>query len=314
VPPDADEHSPRRLELVVEPAEAALRVDKFLVQRVPELGRRAAARLFEEGHVKLAGRRAKKGDICRAGERVEVELSESVRPAPDPSLPLDVRLETPDLVVVSKPAGMPCVPVPGSTQGTLASALLARYPEMDGIGYGPREPGLVHRLDTETSGLLVAARTAPTFAYLKSLLTQERLFKRYLAIVESRGLPGAGLIDAELMPDPRDSRRMRIATQSNARGVRPAQTRWRTVQRAERFALVEVEVHRALRHQIRVHLASIGHPIVGDALYGGTPVAALGKRHALHASHLAWEGDQTLQGFAVEDALPEDLSRLLVGA
>jgi 23S rRNA pseudouridine1911/1915/1917 synthase len=287
-----------------------LRLDKLLVQRLG-VGRRAAMLLFDDGRVRLGGRRAKKSALARAGDELVVELDPQAEVLPDPELPLDVRLETPELVIVSKPAGQPSVPVPGSERGTLVSALLARYPEMRGIGYSEREPGLVHRLDTGTSGLLVAARAAPVFERLRDLLRAGRLQKRYLAVVEREGLPGGGEIDSPLAPHPRDRRRMHVARSDDERGARHARTTWRVLERGTRCALLEVEVERALRHQIRVHLASIGHPIVGDALYGGASVPDFTGRHALHASHLSWTGDSSLKPFAVDAALPIDMAKLL---
>lgn len=301
----------RRLELEVRADEANQRLDKWLVQRVPELGRRKAAELFREGRVRVAGRIAKKSELCQSGQRVQVELRAPTLALPDPSLPLDVRLETKDVVVVNKPAGQPSVPVPGSESGTLASALLARYPELSGVGYSPREPGLLHRLDTGTSGLLLAARSEAVFQLLRRALRAGQLEKRYLAVVESAGLPGSGVIDFELAPDARDARRMRVARRPGERGARPALTEWRTLERGERFALVEIHVGAARRHQIRVHLAAIGHPIAGDALYGGTPAPGLEARHALHASYLAWKGDARLPAFSVEAPLPSELGALV---
>jgi 23S rRNA pseudouridine1911/1915/1917 synthase len=301
----------RSVHFVVEPDQANLRLDRLIVMRVPELGRRAAGDLFREGRVRVSGRLAKKSQLSRVGERIDIELPEPVRAVADANLELSVRLETDDFVIVSKPAGQPSVVVPGSVRGTLASALLARYPEMASIGHGEREPGLLHRLDTGTSGLLIAARTKPAFEHLKALLSGGLLQKRYLAVVESANLPGSGVIDAEIMPHPSDRRRMRVATSPMERTAKPAHTRWQTQRRSEPFALLEVEVERALRHQIRVHLASVGHPIVGDALYGGRLLPELSGRHALHASYLGWKGDATLEAFEVEDALPEDMARLL---
>jgi 23S rRNA pseudouridine1911/1915/1917 synthase len=261
--------------------------------------------------MRVAGRPAKKSQLARIGDAIEVELDPPPRVLADPALPLDVRLETDQLVIVNKPAGQPSVPVPGSESGTLASALLGRYPEMAAIGYRAREPGLVHRLDTGTSGLLIAARTAQAFERLVALLRAGRLKKRYLAVVESAALPGSGVIDFELMPHPRDSRRMQVARRAGERTARSAETRWETRQRTPDFALVEVEVERALRHQIRAHLAAIGHPIVGDTLYGGRAVASLAARHALHASYIAWEGDATLPRFEIEEPLPAEMAALL---
>ncbi|HMJ09965.1 MAG TPA: RluA family pseudouridine synthase [Polyangiaceae bacterium] len=308
--PDLPPIGEQNVALTIAPAEADVRLDKLLVQRLG-LGRRAATLLFAQGRVMLAGRRVKKSELARPGDELLVLLGPSGLPTPDPEAALDVRLESPQFVIVSKAAGQPSVPVPGSESGTLASALLAHYPEMLGVGYSPREPGLLHRLDTGTSGLLLAARTPAAFARLREMLRAGRLCKRYLAIVERAGLPGAGEIDSPLAPHPRDRRRMRVAPSENEPGARAAHTSWRVQQRGTRFALLEVDVERALRHQIRVHLASIGHPIVGDTLYGGVEVPGFDNRHALHASHLSWTGDSSLKAFAVDAPLPADMAQLL---
>lgn len=296
-----------RFEIV--PGEAGERIDKIVVRHAGALGRRRTAELFAAGAVRVGGRRAKKGDRAREGDVVTIE--EPARDIePEPGAPLDVRLETDTVVVASKPAGQPTAPIhPGETH-TLAQALLGRYPEMAGIGYRPREPGLVHRLDTQTSGLVVAARTGVAFDHLRRALGEGRLDKRYFAVVEEAGLPESGVIERPLGPDPGNPRRVAVVSKATARD-KQARTEFRTLRICGRWALLEVHVRHAYRHQIRAHLASEGHPIAGDALYGGPSVPGLGTRHALHACYVAWAGDDVVGPFAVEDPLPEDLAALL---
>jgi 23S rRNA pseudouridine1911/1915/1917 synthase len=191
----------------------------------------------------------------------------------------------------------------------LAGALVGHYPELASIG-SPREGGLVHRLDTGTSGLLVAARTAAAYPRLREAVRVGALEKRYLALVEPADLPGSGVIDRPLIPDPRSAQKVTWEGPGVSR-ARFAVTRWRVVERGKRWALVEAEASPAVRHQIRAHLASIGHPIAGDLMYGGTEVPELADRHALHASYVAWAGDDVLRGFAVEAPLPAELLGLL---
>jgi 23S rRNA pseudouridine1911/1915/1917 synthase len=260
-----------------------------------------ARALCAEGKVTLAGKRAKKGDRAPAAAELSVTLGGAWLVAEADS-PLDVRLERADLVVVSKPAGMPSVPLTPGERGTLVNALIARYPEMCAVGWAEREPGLVHRLDTQTSGLLVAARTPEAFQILLGALRQGALEKRYLAVVPSAGLAEQGSIEAALHPDP--SRRGRVRTaQENTGYQRPAQTLFRVLSRGEYWALVEARASRAFRHQVRAHLASIGHPICGDALYGGAADARLGARHALHASYVGCSV-AGIAPFAIADAVP----------
>lgn len=285
--------------------EAGERLDKFLVQRCPELGRRAAADFITRGLVRVAGRRAVKSQRLCAGDAVTVPLDWAEAPAAEPELPLDVRLERGDLVVVEKPAGQASAPLSASERGSLVGALLGRYPEMNGIGYRAREPGLIHRLDTRTSGLVVAARSAVAFEVLRAALEEHRLDKRYLAIVEAAGLPDERVIELPLMPG--KAGRVIVAPDGGGGGA-PCVSRVRTLDRRGRFALVEVEASRAFRHQVRVHLAASGWPIAGDIDYGGAVRPGLSGRHALHASHVAWAGDERVPAFAVDSPLPDDLA------
>jgi 23S rRNA pseudouridine1911/1915/1917 synthase len=290
---------------VVLPEEAGERLDKFLVRRCPELGRRAAGAWIEQGLVGVSGRRARKSQRLRAGEEVSAPPSSALAPPLEPALALDVRLERADLVVVEKPAGQASAPLAAGETGSLAGALLARYPEMAGIGHRAREPGLIHRLDTRTSGLVVAARTAEAFEVLSRALSEHRLDKRYLAIVEGARLPDSGLIELALMPG--GGGKVIVASDLEQRGARACVSRFRRLERGRRFALVEVEASRAYRHQVRVHLAASGFPIVGDLDYGGASRPELVGRHALHASRVAWGGDERVPAFAVDSPLPADL-------
>lgn len=305
----------RTLTFTVSASEAGQRLDKLVVAR-SELGRRRVAELFARGQVAVAGRRIPKGEPAREGDEIVVSFDADDRPAPEPEARLSVRLETPHLVVVAKPAGQPSAPLRGEP-GTLAGALLGRFPEMAGVGHSPREPGLLHRLDTQTSGLVVAARNPDAFRRLHDALRQGAMTKRYLAIVDSEGLGDSGTIDAPIAPDRKNPKRVLVADPTSQRTgknrARPALTRWTLLEARGRFALLEVTVSRALRHQIRAHLASIGHPIAGDAVYGGPLAPELGERHALHASYIAWAGDDTIAAFALEEPLPADMASLMAG-
>ncbi len=305
----------RTLTFTVSASEAGQRLDKLVVARA-ELGRRRVAELFQQGHVVVAGRRIPKGELAREGDEIVVSLEGDDRPSPEPEARLVIRLETPHLVIVAKPAGQPSAPLRGEG-GTLAGALLGHYPEMASVGHSPREPGILHRLDTQTSGLLIAARSVEAFNRLHAALRQGSMTKRYLAVVQAEGLPDAGVIDTPIAPDRKNPKRVLIvdgvAPRTGKNRARSAETRYRVVKVVGDLALVEVTVSRALRHQIRAHLASIGHPLVGDVVYGGPPSEALGERHALHASYIAWAGDDTVAGFALEEPLPGDMASLIAG-
>jgi 23S rRNA pseudouridine1911/1915/1917 synthase len=290
--------------------EAGERLDKFLVRRDASLGRRGARWLLEGGHVRVDGRRSAKSQRLSAGALVEVFAQWGASPDPEPGAPLDVRLVRDDLVVVEKPAGQPTAPLGDGEPGSLAAALLGHFPEMAAVGYRPREPGLLHRLDTRTSGLVVAARTPSAFECLRRALEQHHLDKRYLAIVEAGGVPDTGVIERPLMPHPSGSGRVIVAPEGPPpSGVQLCRSSFITRSRHGRWALLEVVAPRAYRHQVRVHLAASGWPIAGDTEYGGAP--ELSGRHALHASHVAWAGDDRVPGFSVDSDLPPDLWALL---
>jgi 23S rRNA pseudouridine1911/1915/1917 synthase len=295
---------------VVSAADAGERLDRLLVRHVPGLGRRAARELFARGAVTADGRTVRAATPAVAGSLIECALPDE-SPTPEPTLPLDVRLEQPSVLVVHKPAGQPTAPLRPGESGTLVNALLARYPELSGIGHRPREPGLVHRLDTETSGLLVVARDATTFTLLTAALRGGRIEKRYLAIVAALDLPESGVVEGALGPDPRRRGRVELVPDPSLQYAREASTRYRVLERTKRFALLELDAARAFRHQIRAHLASLGAPLVGDALYGGPEWLDAGKRHALHASYVACRGDRTTPGFEVSAELPDDMRQLL---
>jgi 23S rRNA pseudouridine1911/1915/1917 synthase len=306
--------SVRRLELQAQDSDAGNRLDKFLTEHIAGVGRQKAAALCEAGQVRIDGRRAKKSTVLSPGAKVLVELDDPEFLAPEPDLPLEVRLERPELVVVNKPAGMPSAPLDTRERGTLCGALLARYPEMRGVGYRAREPGIVHRLDTQTSGLMLAARSPEAFARLQRALETGALQKRYLAVVSPAALPTSGEISVALAPDPAHPERVRVLGADPLPGyARHKVTRYRMQRSAYGRALLELTVASAFRHQIRAHLASIGHPIVGDAVYGGEPAHELGARHALHASRIIWPGDSSSSGFDIFEPLPEELSALLEG-
>lgn len=294
----------------VGPEEAGKRLDKFLVEHCPELGRRGAAWLIERALVAVQGTRAVKGRRLAPGDVVSLNGDWGGAPPPEPEAPLCVRLEREDLVVVDKPAGQPSAPLAPDERGSLAGALLGHYPEMALVGYRSREPGLLHRLDTRTSGLVIAARQPAAFERLLDALRAHRLDKSYLAVVEAgeHELPAAGVIERPLMPAPGGSGRVIVAPPgASSSGVQRCVSSFRTLERRGRWALLEVLASRAYRHQVRVHLASEGWPIAGDLTYGGAAPDRLAGRHALHASHVAWSGDERVAGFAVDSPLPEDL-------
>ncbi|MEZ4300793.1 MAG: RluA family pseudouridine synthase [Polyangiaceae bacterium] len=302
-------------------ADAGARLDKLVIARTEGLGRAAAKRLFEEGKVRVqsAGdtraHRASKGDVARAGDSVEVDFDSANAggAVPDPEAPFHLVLERPDLLVADKPAGQPSAPLHAGERGTLANAVIARYPEIAGIGFSPREPGLLHRLDTGTTGLLVIARTAPAFDTLSRALKDGRLDKRYLLLCKGGDLPETGTIEIPLAAHPKDRRRVYpcVHPRDVARySPRPARTEYTRKQACGDLWLVEARAPKASRHQIRAHFAAMGHPLAGDTLYGGPEIEGL-ARHALHASSVVWGGDAVVPAFHAVSPLPDDMRRVV---
>jgi 23S rRNA pseudouridine1911/1915/1917 synthase len=293
-----------------------VRLDKAALALVTSLSRAQVKRAISAGSVRVNGRFRAKGVLVTKGEVISIEsslLADGDGAAlPTPEAPLEVVYESSAVIVVEKPAGQPTAPLRPDEIGTLANALVGRYPELAGVGYGPREPGLVHRLDTDTSGLVIAARTRSAFDVLTTALKAGKIAKHYQLVCAAADLPDASVIEFPIASHPKDQRRVYPCV--HPRDVmryapRPASTSYRVLRRGAQWALVEATVSRALRHQIRAHFAAILHPLVGDVLYGGPTVLGFG-RHALHASSVAFEGPEPELSFDVRSPLPEALEAL----
>ncbi|MBL0218661.1 MAG: RluA family pseudouridine synthase [Myxococcales bacterium] len=280
-------------------ATEAGRADKELARHFPDAGRRQLAELFDEGCVRVKGKRAKKGDRVEVGDLIELTRSpvtgEAFRPVPDPVAAerLVVLLERPEVVVVAKPAGMPTQPLKAGELGTVASGIAHRWPECREIGDDPRDGGLVHRLDIGTSGALIAARSLEAYRELREAFGTGRVDKIYLAIVDGR--PVARESDAPLV------QRGRKVAVDHTDGL-AAHTAF-TVERASAtHALVRCNARTGRMHQVRAHLAYVGSPITGDVLYGGAPVADI-DGFFLHAATVTFPiGAQQI---TVEAPLPD---------
>jgi 23S rRNA pseudouridine1911/1915/1917 synthase len=290
------------------------RVDKAALTLATNVSRAQMKRAIADGAVRVNGRRRPKGALVSEGEIITI-VAEAVSTqggaaVPQPDAELRVVFESSGVLVVDKPAGQPSAPLVDGETGTLANALVGHYPELASVGYSPREPGLLHRLDTDTSGLLVVARTVDAFERLKVGLKADRLHKSYALVCREADLPDQGTIEFPIASHPKDQRRVYACVHPRdvARyAPRPARTVYEVARRGPKWALVDVEVARALRHQIRVHFAAIDHPLAGDVLYGGEPVAR--GHHALHAARVAFD-DVTL-GFDVSAPVPADMASLV---
>jgi 23S rRNA pseudouridine1911/1915/1917 synthase len=301
----ADDDAP--LLLHVDAASAGQRLDRFVAQAVAELSRSFVRHLIDDGAVRLNQQAARPAQAVRAGDVVTVEV-----PPPEPSelvpeaLPLHVVYEDAMVVVVDKAAGMVVHPAPGHPRGTLANALLARYPDLR-IG-GSLRPGIVHRIDQDTSGLLVVARTDQAMHLLTAQQQARTMHKAYLAVVEGRMKEPHGTIDAPLGRHPTDRKRQAIVASGRA-----ARTHYRVLEELGRYTLLEARLETGRTHQIRVHFAAQQRPVLGDALYGPRrPRATFGlRRQFLHAYRLGFTlpGSDTWREF--ESPLPPDLAAAL---
>lgn len=293
------------------------RLDRAAAKLATGLSRARVKKAIDDGAVRVNGRVRRKGEVVSAGDTISIVEDKVASPdspaVPTPEAPLVVAFEGEGVLVLDKPAGQPTAPLRANEVGTLANALVGRFPELAGVGYGVREPGIVHRLDTDTSGLVIAARSQPAFDVLRDALRDGRIEKKYLLVCDEAELADSGTIEIPIANHPKDSRRVYACV--HPRDVmryapRPASTRYEVKTRAHGLALVEVDVSKALRHQIRVHFSAIGHPLVGDALYGGKLVEGL-SRHALHASRVTFGGAPGIASFDVGSALPEALQALI---
>jgi len=317
--------NPKVLSLVVPPELDGERLDRAAAklasapEREATLSRARVRHAIEGGAVRVDGRRRSKGAPVQAGETITIDLAEipdADAPAEaEPNAPLVIRFEGRGVIVADKPAGQPTAPLRPGEKGTLVNALVGHYPDLAGIGYSPREPGIVHRLDTDTSGLVVVARDAAAFDELKAALKEERLHKTYAVVCPEDGLPDEGSIEFPLTNHPKDQRRVYACI--HPRDVmryspRPTTTRYRVQKRSGPWALVEADAPKALRHQIRAHFAALGHPLAGDELYGGAPIRVLG-RHALHASRVSYDGGAAVDAFDVRSPIPKSFEALVAG-
>ncbi len=284
------------IEIAVNEADAG-RIDKAIARHYPAAGRRQLAAMFEEGAVRVRGKRARKGDPVVAGDVIELAHAPvtATHPLPDPvaAALLGVLLERAELIVIDKPAGMPSQPLAVGELGTAASGIAARWPECAELGDDPRDGGLVHRLDIGTSGSLIAARSAAVYRALRDAFGAGLVEKQYLAITVGR--PVSRESDAPL-----EQRGRRVAVDFAA--GQPAHTAFTVEHASATHALVRCIAHTGRMHQVRAHLAHVNAPIAGDTLYGGAAIPG-DSGFFLHAARIAFPlGDEQL---VVEAPLPE---------
>lgn len=303
--------------MTVDEAGAGERLDRWLARMVPAVSRARLQTLISTGEVLLDGRPARASRRLRLHQTVALTLPSPTAAVPAPEeIPLTVVHEDPHLLVIDKPAGMVVHPGAGAASGTLVNALLHHVRDLSGIG-GVLRPGIVHRLDRGTSGLMVVAKDDATHRHLARQFAGRRVEKRYLAFVLGRPASREGTVDAAIGRDPVHRQRMSV----RAPRARMARTSYRILEELKGASLLEVRIHTGRTHQIRVHLASIGHPVAGDATYGGHRLPRSAppplrealetlKRPALHAARLGFDHPSTGERLLFESPLPPDLADL----
>lgn len=284
------------------------RLDVFLAGEMEELTRSQVQRLADEGCVLLNGSVAKASRKLHPGDRILLTV-----PPPRPvdlvpeAIPLDVVYQDREILVVDKPAGLTVHPAPGHPTHTLVNALLALCPDLQGIG-GEIRPGIVHRLDKDTSGLMVVAKSNMAHSNITAQIKERTVRKGYLALAQGAVEPQQGTIDAPIARDPRNRKRMAVV-----QGGRESLTSYKVIRtlqsHSETYSYLEISPQTGRTHQIRVHFASIGHPLVGDALYGKR--SPLLSRHFLHANILGFKHPVTGEYLEFASPLPHELQGVI---
>ena len=283
------------------------RLDAFLASSLDGLTRSQAARLIESGEVAVNGKTAGKSYKLAGGEDIAVTL-----PEPEPveavpqDIPLDVVYEDADVIVVNKPSGMVVHPAPGHPDGTLVNALLYHCAgTLSGVG-GALRPGIVHRIDRDTSGLIIAAKNDAAHQYLSAQLADHTLARTYECIVVGKLREDRGTVDAPIARHPTDRKRMAVVA-----GGREAVTHWEVIARYPGYTHVRCRLETGRTHQIRVHMAYIGHPILGDTVYGAKKDVPGLTGQCLHAVGLRFLHPRTHEVVELSCPLPEEFTRML---
>jgi 23S rRNA pseudouridine1911/1915/1917 synthase len=308
---------------VASPADYGARLDRFIAAQCPDLSRTRVQELIDSGQVRVDGKAARKGSVhLRGGEKITVEITE--RPAivaKAEAIPLDVLYEDEDVIVINKPAGMTVHAGAGNVSGTLVNALLGRGQALSKGGDALR-PGIVHRLDKETSGVILVAKNDAAHAKLGEAFRKREIKKTYIALVQGILKEKSGRIELAIGRDP--IHRTRMATHrkqwhgAEIANPREARTDWRALEKIGNATLVEVQLHTGRTHQIRVHFSALKHPVVGDTLYGAAGQLRIGKvtlpslgRNFLHAAKLGFAQPRTGAWMEVRASLPGELTDFL---
>jgi 23S rRNA pseudouridine1911/1915/1917 synthase len=332
------EHSPvDQADFIIADTDHNARLDIYLAARMPALSRSRIQKLIGQSYVTVNGVAAKAGHKVQPGENVSVTV-----PPPEPSdivpedIPLEVVYEDDQIIVINKPKGMTVHPAPGNRTGTLVNAVVAYTDDLSGIG-GVERPGIVHRLDKDTSGLLVVAKTDAAHASLQAQIQARTAERRYMALVWGETKFNEAVVDAPIGRHPTDRQKQAVIKDTGRYTARDAVTHLKVTERFEGFTLLEAKLDTGRTHQIRVHCSFIGHPVVGDPVYGGTkrpyppfPPLPRGGRgggkldqrdltrliddlhgQALHAFSLSFDHPTSGERLSFEAPLPPDIVALL---
>jgi len=289
-------------------SQAGERLDRFITEQITEHSRSEIQRWIREGNVRVNQRPAKPSQRLNLGDRIQI-----IVPTPKPStiipesIPLDILYEDEDLISVDKPAGLVVHPAPGHESGTLVNAILHHCPDIEGVG-GVKRPGIVHRLDKDTSGIILVAKNDRAHRYLQTQFKIRTIEKTYLALLIGQLEPRQGRINAPIGRDPRHRKRMAIVP---AERGREAITAFEVEAYYRTTTLVSVHPLTGRTHQIRVHCASLGHPVVGDVIYGPRRDNYKLGRHFLHAHQLRFHRPSDDEVLTLRSPLPPDLQTFL---
>jgi 23S rRNA pseudouridine1911/1915/1917 synthase len=305
-------------ELVASASDSGLRLDRFVASQCPELSRTRIQELIDARLVLVDGRAAKASQRVRGGERISVEAQRRRAPSAEPeAIPLEILYEDEDVIAVNKQAGMTVHAGAGNPRGTLVNALLGRGQKLSQGGNALR-PGIVHRLDKETSGVILVAKTDFAHAKLGEAFRQREIRKTYLALVQGTWKEEQGRINLAIGRDPKRRTRMTATRSAVLAKTREARTDWRTLLRIDNTTLIEAELHTGRTHQIRVHFAALRHPVVGDTLYGAAAQLRVGKtalpplgRNFLHAARIGFTHPRRSKWMELSAPIPGELREYL---
>ncbi len=285
------------------PAEGGTRIDAWLSTNIPDLTRNAAQRLLTEGMVTVNGKPPKKNYKVSAGDCITVTIPEAAEvPLVPQNIPLDIVYEDEDVVVVNKPRGMVVHPAPGHPDGTLVNALMYHCGDsLSGVG-GEKRPGIVHRIDKDTSGLLIVAKNDAAHLALSAQLSDRSLSRVYRAVVTGNLRQDSGTVDAPIGRHPNDRKKMAVTHQNSRNAV----THWSVLERYRGYTHVRCKLETGRTHQIRVHMAHIGHPLLGDEVYGHAKLPEKGLTgQCLHAKELQFIHPRTGEAVHLDTELPD---------